>query len=102
MKVPSSISAPSEGILNSYTSLHQIARGGHDAIHLWDGGVLQVLGVGDRNFGAAYPGDGRIQLVERLLHDARRELRRQAAALPAFVHDQRAMRLRNRGDDGRV
>ena len=40
--------------------------------------------------------DGRVEIVERVLHDARADLRREAAAAPFLVHDHGAVRPAHR------
>ena len=56
--------------------------------------LLEMRGIRHRHLGAAHALDRRIELVERVFHDPRRDLRRDAAAAPAFVDDHCAARLR--------
>src|SRR3990167_2189020 len=70
--------------------------------HLWQRGLFQGSGVGDRHLGAAHPRRRRVPLVERLLDDPRDDLGGQAAAAPAFFDHQHAAGLAQRGEKGRV
>src|SRR6266545_3361352 len=85
--VPASMSAPSEGIRNSAMSAHRFPRGGDDALHLGQRGVLELLGVRDGHLGGAHPGDRCVELVEGLLGDPGGDLGGQAAAAPPLVVD---------------
>src|SRR5690606_15940589 len=51
--LPSSMSAPSEGSLNS--NIQHLLHRGDDLRHLWQRRRLHVTGVGDRHLRAAHP-----------------------------------------------
>jgi len=60
-----------------------------------------VARVRDRHLARAQARDRRVELEEGLLLDARRDLGRKAAAAPALVDDERAMRARDRFEQRR-
>src|SRR5579884_2832732 len=96
--VPVSISAPSDGMRNSVTFAHQIARSCDYYRHLGQRRFLQMPGIGHRHLGAAYALDGRVEFVKGALHDARADFGRQTAAAPSLIDDHRAMSPRYRLD----
>ena len=57
------------------------------------GDVLERLGVGHRHVGAGDPRDRRVEVVEGLLGDQRREVRADAAVGPALLDDHTAVGL---------
>ena len=57
---------------------------------------FEVAGVGHRGVGAGHAFDRGIELVERLLIDAHRDLRRGAKRLPLFLDDHGVMRAGDR------
>ncbi len=67
-----------------------------DRRHLRERGVLEMLGIWHRNFGAADALHRQVEFVERPFYDARADLCRDAAAAPSFVDNHRAMRAHDR------
>lgn len=119
---PSSMSAPSEGMVNSVisarppgdrlsfrrvgTGRHGVADGatcgGDDSADLGQRGLLQPARVRHGHFGAAHPLHGGIEVVEVLLGEACRDLRRKAAGAPSLVDDDRTVGARDGVADGGV
>jgi hypothetical protein len=82
--------------LNSITKVHRIVfHGGDDLVRLWQRRLFKVLGIRHRYLGAADPLDRRIEVEERVLHDASADLGRETACAPRLVDDDGAMRLAN-------
>src|SRR5512143_4251676 len=93
--VPNCMSAPSEGMRNSLMTGHHPARRGNDGRHLRNRRVFKMLRIGHRHFGAAHPRHRRIEIIKSVLHDARHDFGRDAAAFPALVDDESAVRALN-------
>src|SRR5206468_7477094 len=98
--VPSSIESESRGMTTSVAIGSDVAEGGerrvHDVLLVREGGLLEGLRVGHRHVGARDALDRRVEPVESLLLDQRREVGAHAAVRPALLHDHRAVGLLNR------
>src|SRR6056297_1194178 len=98
--LPASMSAPREGMLKTPISAPQHGfRRRNDLFGLGNGGVLEVLGIGDRHFLRADTADRRVERPEGLFHDPRGDLRRNRPRAPALVDDDRAAGLFDRCHD---
>ena len=84
----------------SGSSLEHGADGRHDVVAGRNGGELELVVVGHRDVARAETLDGRVQQVQPLLADHRRDLGAKAAALDRLVDDDEAIRLGDRGEDG--
>jgi hypothetical protein len=62
-------------------------------------GLLERLGVGHRHVGARHPANRRVEPVEGLLLDQRREVGADAAVGPALLDDHGAVGLADRLED---
>src|SRR2546423_15412366 len=75
--VPSSIESDSRGITTSAAIGSDVPEGGERRVHhvllVWERGLLERLGVGHRHVGAGHSLHGRVEPVERLLLDQRRQ-----------------------------
>ncbi len=74
-------------MVKSAMSAHRPANGVHDGRGLGKRRFFELPGIGNGDFRAAYALNGCVELVERLLGDAGRDLRGQAAAAPCLVDD---------------
>ena len=72
---------------NSPTGADHLPGGGDDPVDLWERGVLEVLGVGHRDLGAAHACDRGVELEEGVLDDPRAHLGGDAPAAPPLVDD---------------
>src|SRR5215211_338403 len=105
--VPSSIESDRRGIVTSVAmvgALLEISEGREHSLHhvllMRHCGLLERLGVGHRRVGPGHPLHRRVEVVERLLLDERRQVRPDAAVRPALLDDHRTIRLLDRLDDG--
>src|SRR5688500_1578461 len=99
--VPSSIESDRRGIVISDISAvpERGQRGLHDVLLVRERCLLERLRVRHRHVGSRYAHDRRVEPVERLLLDERGQVRPHAAMWPAFLDDDRAVRLLDRIDD---
>src|SRR3954471_20627077 len=106
--VPSAIDSPIWGIttlvgieslLEPQSVFHQTLRRGHDAIDAGQERGLERRRVGDRRVHRRDPHDRRVEVLERLLGDDRRQLAADAAGAARFVEEQRAAGLGDRRQD---
>src|SRR4051794_15074069 len=92
---PSVIASPILGMMISAIRVHHFLHGGDDVLLVRRGQQLEVARIRHRNVLARDARHRRIELVEHVLGDAGRDLRRRTERLPLFLHDDTAMRLRD-------
>src|SRR4051812_32296186 len=101
--VPSSIESDNRGMTTSLAIWLHVPEGGERRVHhvllVREGGLLQGLRVGHRHVGAGPALHGRVEPVEGLLLDQRRQVGPYAAVRPALLHDHRAVGLLDRLED---
>src|SRR5215212_6706050 len=97
--VPSSIESERRGIVTSLANASplEVAEGGerrlHDVLLVRERRLLEWLRIRHRDVGAGHALNGRVQPVERLLLDQRRQVRSHATVRPALLDDHRTVRL---------
>ena len=89
----------SVGHLYTCYALERRQRGADDVLRVRDRGLLEPLRVRHRHVGAGDPLDRRVEVVEGLLLDQRREVGADAAVRPALLDDHAAVRLADRVED---
>src|SRR6185503_1640000 len=77
-------------------------RGGRDLLGRRLGGALEVFVVGHRDVSLGHALHGRVELVERVTLNDVHDLRADTGMRPAFLHDDGAIRLRDRRQDCRL
>src|SRR4051794_22537584 len=102
--VPSSMESERRGIVTSLAMLLlEVAGGGerrgHHVLLVWERRLLEWLGVRHGAVRAGPPLHGRVEPVEGLLLDQRREVRAHAAVRPALLDDHGPVRLLDRLED---
>src|SRR4051812_14305802 len=102
--VPSSMESERRGIVTSLALLllegpEGRERGLHHVLLVRERGLLQWLRVRHRDVGSGHPLDGRIEPVEGLFLDQRREVRAHASVGPPLLDDHGAVRLLDRLED---
>src|SRR6188768_980759 len=99
--VPSSMESERRGIVTSLAMLLlEVPEGGvHGVLLVRERRLLEWLGVRHRDVGAGHALHGRVEPVEGLLLDQRREVRAHAAVGPALLDDHDPVGLLDRLED---
>ena len=77
-------------------------RRAHDPVDARECRVLEVLRVGERDLRRTHAPDGRVELVEALLHDPGGDLAGESDRSPSLVDHDRPVGVGDRGHDRRV
>src|SRR4051794_9520266 len=93
---PSAIASPILGMMISAIRVHHFLHRRDDVLLVRRRQQLEIARVRHRHVLARDARHRRIELVEDVLGDAGRDLRRRAERLPLLLHDDAAMRSRNR------